>query len=1592
MSVEPLMNACSIKILAAILFGILLMPQILPKKHLALNDYDSSCRESAISKKSYTIPPHQLVTVTAATRRESEAPITVRTIRTWNSAYIHEIGPSPSRFNLLDSSVFMLPLPAFGGAFANRKMDSDVSMGPYSQDTVNHKSPLNISSPVFPGDTGGFYTLGGILSGVDYSWGRPNVNQLFNLGYAFVVRYVGGTTGSGKNISYSEAQAITAAGLEIVLVFESTASRIRDGYNAGVTDAGIAVSQANAAGAPPGFFCYFACDYDAPLEDQTRINDYLDGASSVLGRSRVGIYGGYWPVKRALDSEKASKAWQTYAWSGGNKDPRVSIYQYLNGQTVAGATVDLNYGYGADYGQWGYAGADTTDPTIANFSVGPPSVTLGNSFTMSFRASDAGGSGLDSAQIWWTTDNGGSPDANNWAQYGTSYTLVSSGNGPVDKTYSITPPVGTYWFGLHLDDQAGNSSTESDFGFRPQRVTISGGGTTSLTYQRCIVHDGIGGGVGNDDGLINAGEEIDIDVYLSNTGSATVTGVNASLSSNSPYVTITDANENWPDILPGDSEPCGSDFDFAVSSSTPAGHTINFTLFINSDQGTWDRSFSLEVIGSGGGGQVNLEYFSYQIDDDTNTSNGNNDGEVNPGETIELPVTLRNTGIESAHNVQAILSTSSPYVTITDDDRTWGIISGGATDESSDFDFVVDESCPDGHAIQFYLSITSDEGSWSDAFTIVVVGNEIAPEIAVEQLDGTNLMDESSTISFGDLVVGKGKQQTFKVVNTGNANLGGVVFTKDGADTADFTVTSHPLTVSAPGGSLAPGRYTTFVVNFSPTSVGVRTAAIRIASNDANENPFDIALAGNGIEPEIAVERLDGMNLVDGVSTVSFGDRAVGTGMRQTFKVINMGDANLSGIVFSKVGTNAADFTVTSHALTVAAPGGSLAPDRYTTFVVNFTPTSAGPKTATIRIASNDSNETPFDIALAGNGIGPEIAVKRTGGVEVFDGGPEVPFGALPVGSSSRQVFAINNTGNANMSGIVITKDGPDASDFAVTSHPLTVTAPGGSLAPGRYTSFVVNFTPTSAGVRTAAIRIASNDANENPFDIALAGNGIGPEIAVERLDGMNLVDGVSAVSFGDRAVGTGMRQTFKVMNTGDANLSGIVFSKVGKHAADFTVTSHALTVAAPGGSLAPGRYTTFVVNFTPTSAGPKTATIRITSNDSNENPFDIALAGRGIGPEIAVKRTGGVEVFDGGPEVPFDALPVGSSSRQVFAINNIGNANMSGIVITKDGSDASDFAVTSNPLTITAPGGSLAPGRYTTFVVNFTPTSAGMKTATIRIASNDADENPFDIALAGSGIGPEIAVERTGGVEVFNGGPEVPFGALPVGSSSRQVFTINNTGNANMSGIVITKDGSDASDFAVTSNPLTVSAPGGSLAPGRYTTFVVNFIPTSAGLKTAAIRIASNDANENPFDIYLTGTGISGAFKTAMYAKAADMDSASQSLKVQGKRNFKPVQVGTTGKVLAYTVQLPENTTADSVKICMVGEDARSYQLIKPTEIQQSRDGRLTFQVAFHPLTPGTKTASIRISGIRPDGKFVRRIKLKGNGSDTSAGVKQAD
>lgn len=218
------------------------------------------------------------------------------------------------------------------------------------------------------------------LLGLDYAGGRPGGAAIWAAGYRFVVRYLtpGGTGLPGKLLTQAEYADLLAHGIAIVCNWETTATRMRGGAAAGQADAQSALAVMNSLGHPADRPVYFSADWDATPADQVPIDAYLNAAAAVLGGSRVGVYGGYYVVKRCLDNGTARWAWQTGAWSPSAPasekpdlhqiDPRAHIYQRVNSTaTVAGVACDVNEALQADFGQ--NPGGDDVSATDVWFGV-----------------------------------------------------------------------------------------------------------------------------------------------------------------------------------------------------------------------------------------------------------------------------------------------------------------------------------------------------------------------------------------------------------------------------------------------------------------------------------------------------------------------------------------------------------------------------------------------------------------------------------------------------------------------------------------------------------------------------------------------------------------------------------------------------------------------------------------------------------------------------------------------------------------------------------------------------------------------------------------------------------------------------------------------------------------------------------------------------------------------------------------------------------------------------------------------------------------------------------------------------------------------
>lgn len=161
--------------------------------------------------------------------------------------------------------------------------------------------------------------------------------------------------------------------------------------------------------------------------------------------------------------------------------------------------------------------------------------------------------------------------------------------------------------------------------------------------------------------------------------------------------------------------------------------------------------------------------------------------------------------------------------------------------------------------------------------------------------------------------------------------------------------------------SLAPGEEDSFSVQLDSALAGLKTGSISFSSNDSNENPFNFAVSGTVRAPEIVIEQPAGSPLADGTSVVSFGELVPGVATNFVFIVRNVGDDALSGLAVTLNDDEPVSFIAGGLGVSMLAPGES------TTFHVTFNPGSAGAHTAAVHIVSNDSDESPFELALTGH-------------------------------------------------------------------------------------------------------------------------------------------------------------------------------------------------------------------------------------------------------------------------------------------------------------------------------------------------------------------------------------------------------------------------------------------------------------------------------------------------------------------------------------------------------------------------------------------------------------------------------------------------
>ena len=437
-------------------------------------------------------------------------------------------------------------------------------------------------------------------------------------------------------------------------------------------------------------------------------------------------------------------------------------------------------------------------------------------------------------------------------------------------------------------------------------------------------------------------------------------------------------------------------------------------------------------------------------------------------------------------------------------------------------------------------------------------------------------------------------------------------------------------------------------------------------------------------------------------------------------------------------------------------------------------------------------------------------------------------------------------------------------------------------------------------------------------------------------------------ILFGEVTSGTTTDQTITVANNGTADLVLGDVAVANPLDAPFSLLNNNCSTSL---TLTPGASCTFGVRFAPLTAGAVFDSLDIPSNDLNGS-VTVVLHGTGVVttvPDITVSTL----AHD------FGSVTVGTTSDTLVTVTSNGTADLELGTLADADQLAAPFSIQND----TCSGQILAPAASCTFSLSFSPTATGAFSDSLDVPSNDPDENPVTVSMSGTGVAatvPDITVS-----------PLVQaFGSVTVGAASETTVTLVNDGNADLVlGTIAT-----ANPLAAPFNILIDNCSGSTLDPAANCTFDVSFSPTATGAFSDSLDVPSNDPDENPVTVSMSGTGVAA---TVPDITVIDTMTVPNDLQIP----FGNVTEGTT---LSQTVTVSNDGSADLV----VGDIAASNPLETPFSLQDDICSGLTlaptasctFDISYSPVVSGVFVDSFDIPSNDPDEDSIT-VSVSGTG-----------
>ncbi len=745
----------------------------------------------------------------------------------------------------------------------------------------------------------------------------------------------------------------------------------------------------------------------------------------------------------------------------------------------------------------------------------------------------------------------------------------------------------------------------------------------------------------------------------------------------------------------------------------------------------------------------------------------NNNGLVDPGDTVLFSFAVTNTGTSTLNNVTVsdptFQGTGTQSAVVVPTSFTDGGSPGGSSDPvtgDGDWDLL-----GPGDTVIFTRTYTVPAGDFNISGNtdndIDTIGQASANAGAVTATDPEDVPLNTAT---GAITLVKTGTPNFGLVAPGGiANVGDTIgYTFVVRNTG--TVALNNVTVSDPGltvaggsiGTLAPGDTATATATLTLTQPMIDAGVFNNTANVIGDPANGAAQVSAADSESVTLPATSAVTL-DKVGTLNDGGDGVanvGDTVSYTFNVQNTGGVTLNAVTLSDPG-----LTVVGGAIGTLAPGDTATATATLTLtqpminagVYNNTATVSGsPANGSLLAPVNDSASVPLPA--------PAMTLVKTG--TVVGGGNGRP----DVGDTITYAFTVRNTGNVPLTNVTV-------------NDPL-VTVSGGpiSLAPGQSnaTTFTATYTLTQTDIDAGTFANTATASGTPPTGAPISAPGAtstplpaAPQLTLVKTGtpDFTVVGSPTVPNVGDT-----ISYTFAVTNTGNVTINNVVVSDPG-----LTVTGGTIGTLVPGASVT--ATATYAITQPNIDAGVFNNTATVVGDPASGGTLNVPDSESVVlpnTPAIALDKVGSLDLgVDGVPTV-------GDVITYSFRVENVGVTTLNTVTIIDP-----QATVSGGPIAAMLPG----------------DVDTGTFTATYAITQQDIDNGGFTntaqvrgtsgatlVTATDSYLTPINAVSSLDLVKsaVPNFNVVTPGGTANAGDTIAYSFVVTNTGQVTLTNVKI--------------------------------------------------------------------------------------------------------------------------------------------------------------------------------------------------------------